>query len=211
MKLALLIACMFFVNGASAQSQTVTMGGRYGLTFSDLVLDPKPEGNSDWKSVMSFAIGGELNLWLTPQFAIAPQVLYVSRVSEFEEPSFDGFSFSNSILTRYLELPIYAKLQLGDEQVRPYIFAGPSIGLLLSATSRTTRNGKDEDMDAKDDFSDTEIGLQGGVGIRVQVDKNTELIADAGYHYGLTDLTEAPVSTLKHRGFRIMTGALFKL
>jgi hypothetical protein len=184
-----------------------------GLTYSDLFIDPQPEGGANWKSVMSFALGGELNFWLTPEFAMAPQLLYVSRVSESEEQDFGLFKFSQSIHTTYLEMPVHAKLQIGDEQVRPYVFAGPSIALLLSATSSMTQNGNEEDQDAKDDFPDTELGLQGGVGISLQIDKRSELIADAGYHYGLTDLTkgEAEGFTVKHRGFRLMAGVLLKL
>jgi hypothetical protein len=200
---------------AAAQKSLITMGGRLGATYSSFAIDPEPDGvNTEF--TLGFAIGGEMNFWLNEQFAIAPQLIYNQKGSRHEF-NFGGglFSSISDITVSYLELPIYAKLQLGDDRVRPYIFGGPAIAVLLAANEKQTSNGKTDNRSIKDDFPGLDININAGAGMSVELNSGFELVMDAAYCFGLTDLAEDDQpggGSVKafHRSVRVMGGLLLR-
>jgi hypothetical protein len=89
----------------------------------------------------------------------------------------------------FLEIPVFLKLALGTS-VRPYVFAGPSFGFLLSSKGEFTVNGDVFKGDLKDITKSFDVGLGFGVGISFPFGK-TSVFVEGRYTLGLTDLFNA--------------------
>ena len=116
----------------------------------------------------------------------------------------------------YLEIPILAKLCLPMPAMNPYIYVGPSIGILLSSKYQhkiTASNGEGENTteDIKEHINGTDVGLAFGAGIILPMG----LLFDLRYTLGLSTIAkEEPGSAtpdIKNGVFTIMVGWGLKL
>jgi hypothetical protein len=130
---------------------------------------------------------------------LQPEVLYSSKGSEASD-EIEDFTLSLD----YLEVPILvgAAFPIENSAVKPMIFAGPSVGFLLSCDS--------DGSDCKDEAKSVDFGLVFGGGIQFALE-NLNLILDGRYNLGLTnidDTGEADIS-LKNRAWQFMAGVGF--
>jgi hypothetical protein len=119
----------------------------------------------------------------------------------------------------YLEIPVLAKLCLPMPIINPYIYAGPSIGVLLSAKyhHRVAATGggqsgtEDTTMDVKDNVKSTDVGLAFGAGMSLPMG----LLVDLRYTLGLSTIvkeeTGSTTPNVKNGVFAIMVGWGLKL
>lgn len=150
------------------------------------------------KSTLSIGAGGLLRFSPSPRFSVQPELQLVLKGAA------DNDSDSKVKLT-YLEFPILALYRPpATGTVSPCFFAGPALGLLLSA--------KEGDDDIKDLVESTDFGLVFGAGIDVKT-KGTGIVNLSGrYTLGITDIEkEFDDYAVKNGAFLITVSYLFPL
>ncbi len=135
---------------------------------------------------------------------IEPEILYSRRGTMWEIDEANKIEY----LLDYVEIPILLKLNiLPVGPVRPVLFAGPSLGVLLNATGRMTGI---EDTDIDDMFEKTAWAAVFGGGLDFKM-AGIALSIDGRYHMGLTNIAADTVEgeTVKNKGFSVLVGIGF--
>jgi hypothetical protein len=182
----------------------------------------------------TFGIGGVVEYWVTPIFALQVNALYNQKgvgidgnINETLEEQGIPFSLKvtaeETIKLSYLSFPVLAKVAFG-ENIKPYLIAGPEIGILLSgkdyakATSEAEAMGmkigpitEEQDTDIKDQLESLDFAINFGAGVLIPLGV-VEIFVDAQYSLGLTKINKEDFSyrgDLKNRVFIINAGMLF--
>lgn len=160
-----LIPVAMLVIGYFSQAYS-QVGIRAGVNISkqqfdqgDLDVDPESKFGLDLALIAELPIG--------PAFAISPEFHWLQKGAKIED--LNG-SFSESSRTfNYLEIPVLAKFKFGAEDANAgfFLFAGPSLGYLFSATDKDG-DGNTNDIDL-DDYKRTELGAHIGGGIKLGI------------------------------------------
>jgi hypothetical protein len=90
--------------------------------------------------------------------------------------------------------------------------AGPEVGMNVAAKTKTTIEGEEETEDFNN-WADTNFGINFGAGIAVPA-ANGELIFDARYNLGLTDMDTSEGDedvTIKTNGIQLLIGYNFSM
>jgi hypothetical protein len=116
------------------------------------------------------------------------------------------------VVSTYVEVPLFVKYTALPEGVRPYLLAGPSVGLLQSATREwTVSNQAVQSEDVKDLFNGTDFSLCVGAG----VGRNfgwAHVFIEGLYAFGLTDINkEGAADVNKTRDLRFRIGVALRL
>ena len=105
----------------------------------------------------------------------------------------------------YIDIPILAKFSLPTEsEFVPYAFAGPSIGILLSAKYEVVNI----EEDIKDETKNIDYGIVLGAGADYKIGAGC-LLLDVRYSYGLTTIVDAEGdedAEAKNTGIMFMIG-----
>jgi hypothetical protein len=126
---------------------------------------------------------------------------------------------NDNISLSYLEIPIVAKMMFGNGDIHPYVFAGPSIGLLMSASEDVDGNVAPV-ADLKSSANAIEFAINFGGGIVFQAGNSSRFFFDAGYSAGVTsafksnprtDKTFVDLSSAKSGDVRVAIGMLWEL
>ena len=140
----------------------------------------------------------------------------------------DGPSASGTAdwTSSYLEIPLLAKVSFGEGAVRRYLFAGPSIGFMLSNFEKLHNTGyrpfpygvgvNDTTVDITDSTTKIDFSIVAGAGISLKLASGTELFLDAGYAFGLTNTDnyyydKASGLNIYSRDIRLAAGVLFPI
>lgn len=217
MKKALLpaVVLVLFLSSTSLAQLPFKLGIRAGLNIAGLSWDPALPSGVDNSSRIGFKFGAMAEMGFIPMFALQIEPMYVQKGGKLSLP---GQEITNKLT--YLDIPILLKLKLPvPGPVTPYAFAGPSIGILLSASSET--GGQDTDI--KDQLSSTDFGLDFGAGVAFDVAPLVSLMLDARYSLGLSDIfgdtgkqdwaqeTGIVGQKIKTTGIQIIAGVMFGL
>ncbi len=213
----LVLSCAFgWVMPASAQIRLGVIGG---LNLARLNAGADPELDSFISNLTAFAGGGVVQFRLTENLALQFEPMYLQKGARVEGSFGDSDSDSSLIFNvnvkarlNYLELPAMLKLALGAGTTRPYIMAGPMLGLRLSAKetgSYSISGAKQEyDLDIKDQTKSLDFGAGFGAGVSFLAGKNS-IFVQGRYALGLANISNDPddsESKLKTRGIQIMAG-----
>lgn len=217
MKKALLpgvVLVLFFSSTALAQLP-FKLGVRGGLNIASLSWDPALPAPVESSSRTGFKFGAMVELGFIPMFALQIEPMYVQKGGKINVP---GQEITNKLT--YLDIPILLKLKLPlPGPLTPYAFAGPSIGILLSASSESGG----EDTDIKDQLSSTDFALDFGAGAALDVAPLVSLMLDVRYSLGLSDIfndtakqqwtqeTGIAGQKVKTSGVQIVAGLMFGL
>ena len=114
----------------------------------------------------------------------------------------------------YISVPvlfIYA-FQNGQNQVQPYIFAGPSIGFKSSGKLTGEQSGVSVDIDVSDSVKTTDFGAVFGAGINIPAGMNT-IFLEGRYSLGFSDINNSTdtfgTGTIKTKGIQFFAGIRF--
>ncbi|MEW6511534.1 MAG: porin family protein [Bacteroidota bacterium] len=201
---------------ASATAQIEFGAGlKLGLNFGTLSLDPETLNPGVTKSgKMGFMVGGVAELGFAKMFYVVLEPTYVGHGCEFSQgPAKQTLSYN------YLNLPFLFKVKFLKGMVRPYGFAGPSFGILLSSKSKTEGAGPgfDGESDLKDFTEGTNFAIDFGGGAEINIIPKLGLTADVRYSLGLSDINKTPAAPgaqalkIKTRGFQVLLGAIVHL
>ncbi len=174
--LALLVAAP-----ASAQHYAGVVGG---INLAKLA----PEEESDQISSKLFpGVGAVLGIKLAEDTYLHVQPMYLQKGAKLEAADPQPGSLEATLTTSYLEIPIFLKREFGSSTTRPYLLAGPTVGIMLKSVADFTLTDQEEEVDLDDvtESYDVGIALGGGVSIPVQ---NNSVFFEGRYVLGLTDV-----------------------
>lgn len=174
------------------------VGPKFGIKAGVNLADQSvsAEGLSVDLSSKTGIIGGAFVAFSAgPRLSIQPELLFSQKGSKLS-------LFGSEAKTKmdYLEIPVLLKLKLGlpTAPTAPFLFAGPSFGILASAKQEAL--GMEEE-DVKDAFKSTDVGLAFGAGLDAG-----KITLDARYTLGVTDIDEASGVSTKNNTITLMVG-----
>ncbi len=219
-----LLVCFTLVAipGAFAQPN-IGIGAKVGLNIANASFSPDLPAGITKSTRMGFMFGGVVEIGFAGPLSIQAEPMYVQKGNVVEGPLFvdqtTGFPVTgkNTSKLALFEVPILLKAKFPAGPVKPYVFAGPSIGFILSATETDEPQGfPSTDTDIKSTLNSTDFGLVFGAGAEFKVAPLVALTLDARYSLGLTDLSkgvpgEVTHTSVKTTGIQILAGVLFHL
>lgn len=110
------------------------------------------------------------------------------------------FAFEEKL--NYLTIPVNANWHFGSTRKWNLNF-GPSIGFLLSA--------KDNNTDIKNLANGTQVGLNVGIGYKIEISNDFSILVDYQSISGLSDVSKSSASTIKNSYGAFNLGAVLKL
>ncbi|MBU1097037.1 MAG: PorT family protein [Bacteroidetes bacterium] len=178
-KILLIFLCL---NTASAaQVKVGLLGGiNHSNIFSDKSITPK------FTSTNNAAIGGIINLDLFDSFSLLLEPGYIEKGADYNFPSDLKTIFSLSM--SYIEIPMLLKYTTGGI-IRPYIIAGPILGLNLSSELEMGLAGFHVNVETKDMTRTINIGLALGCGLEYTTER-INLFIETRYNYSFNDISK---------------------
>jgi Outer membrane protein beta-barrel domain len=163
--------------------------------------------------------GGVLELDLSPTLALAIRPMYVGKGTDIKsmpglgDVSAHGVGSYARTELGYIELPLLVKYSIPTGgAARPYLIAGPSLGLLQRAegvSKFASAAGKREDI--KKDFKSTDVSLNAGAGVGANVGQ-AHIFAEGLYAFGVTNINKDKAEgTGKNRGLQFRVGITLRL
>jgi len=203
----------------AVHAQETYVGILGGLHFADskLVFANDPTSNHDIQARTLFGVGGFFGLSLNEYMSVRFEPMFLQKGGSYTKPS----SPSMDIKTSQLELQLLLKAGMG-EKIRPYIFAGPSMSIVLDANVTIDAAGRLFEGDFMKVLKGTEYGAVFGAGVSAPVWAGSVFI-EGRYAFGFSNMMKGgtydvtsgsitmPVDTqpgddLKTMGFQIMIG-----
>ncbi|HWF44617.1 MAG TPA: porin family protein [Candidatus Kapabacteria bacterium] len=222
----------FFAVPTFASAQDMMIGLRGGVSLANQHYDNLPDGESISGRMLGLG-GGQFDYHFNNSWALSIQLLYDQKGGEADMKSFPyGYDGSDGIADwtiTYIEVPILAKVNFGNGIVRPYLFAGPSIGYLLSNTETVQASGQtfipngvgtsyrvDTSVSITDYTNKIDLSITAGAGIILELAQGPEFFVDASYAFGLTNSDHyswdnAEGIYVYSRDIRISAGVLFPI
>ncbi len=115
---------------------------------------------------------------LSDILAVQPEALFAMKGAKYEA---EGLKSQEKV--NYIEVPVLVRATMPNEsKVKPSVFLGPAIGILLS---NKITNG--EEIDIKDDTKSIDIGVVAGAGVEYVLENGCVLL-DARYEMGLSSI-----------------------
>ncbi len=182
MKKLILLAGMILMLGVAASAQQTTVGVtgkglKLGFDIADISTD-YAELNDFLDSRTGFSAGAFLTYKLNRQFAVQPEILYVTKGA-----AKDLFFFNAHLNLDYLEIPVLLKFDFTpDGNMRPNLFVGPALGVLLASKFHIIN----ETYDIKDYTKSMDVSLVFGGGIDYR-----RVTFDLRYTLGLSGIVDA--------------------
>jgi len=196
----LLLVLMF---STSARSQSIALGIEGGINIANVNVTP----TTTTSSKTGLLIGGLIDINITPTITITSGARYLTK----------GWNNTNGGITYnvklgYLEFPALLKVKFPLTEVKPYLIAGPTLGIKLSANEEASDGTQTQDTDISSLVESTDFGLLFGAGIDFKVGNKTSLFFQPAYSLGLTNvLKNSTTTTIKNYGFQITGGVKFSL
>ncbi|MGD1044549.1 MAG: porin family protein [Bacteroidota bacterium] len=181
----------------------ISKGIKGGLNFATVGGSDAPTGTT---SNTGFAAGVFAEISLPGPISIQPEVLYSVKGYKLDVPGIGSKTGTYS----YVDIPVLAKFSLPLPILKPFIFAGPSFGFLMSAKEKTDNTflGTSNEVDVKDNTTGTDIGLVIGVGAKLSLIV-FDLTVDARYNMGLSTLDKSGNAKVYNRVFAVYVGIEF--
>jgi hypothetical protein len=192
----------------------VRAGGVGGVALSSLSTN---ETGTKLGTLTRWGMGGALELDLSPTLALASRPMYIGRGTDIKTlPELGDISalgkdsYARTKLD-YIELPLLIKYSLPAGEMRPYIIAGPVLGLLQRAKGVSKfGSAAEEREDIKKDFKSTDVGINVGAGIGANLGQ-AYVFAEGLYGFGLTNINKDKTEeTGKNRCSQLRAGVTLR-
>jgi hypothetical protein len=136
-------------------------------------------------------LGGiQFDQYLDDKLAISVQALFDQKGAHAEMYGLaDGPLPSGTAnwTGNYIEIPLLVKMRTGVKPWRPYIFAGPSIGFLLSNIEHSENSGFPPSVNITDSTNKIDFSIVVGGGVSVTLISGPILFLDVSYAFGLVN------------------------
>ena len=211
MKKILLISLVMLLAVSASFAQ---LGIRGGINLGTIGGDDKTQNGIDPTTKVGLTAGITYHIGLIMGLSIQPEVLYVQKGAIYEgSASFGNYSMSQkaTFTGDCIDIPVLARFNLPMPVLSPYIEAGASYSILLSAKQKieTTTNIPGQtsgttETDIKDQLSKSDLSLIIGVGVEFLI-----LEVDARYIMGMTKLDKDGLYKAYNRGIMLTAGVRF--
>jgi len=210
-----------------AFAQTFSLGGKVGLAYSG-ISSPGGISLADQyiNSYGGWDAGIVTNIGFKNGFSIQPELSYVEKGFKIDE----GWNvpilgidvpLGTKVITklRYIEMPILAKYSFGNDKIKGYVLAGPTLGYAASAAAKTYASfiinfALNEISIPLSSIGGQrfEMGGMAGIGTSIAAGKST-IFLDVRYAQGFTDINKVPLIDLniKNHRFGVNAGFLIPL
>lgn len=218
LSLLLFLLCWGALHQGNAQ---VAIGLRGGINFASQSVKGNLLDSFSVDNVKGISGGIHAEIFVNEFFAIQPEVQFVQRgkkaLSTLHE---GGVSFQRTTTEKisYLEIPVLAKVKLGNDFIKGNFFAGPSFGYALSGTEQetTTINGGERVEENAFDFENSnykrlDVGALAGLGVSVHFE-GFSVFADYRYLFGIANLNKGDGEvTVRNRGSNLGVGIAYEI
>lgn len=188
MILAALMSFALLVNGAATSAEEIYGGFKGGVNIANQSADPSDSELSDSRTGM--AIGGYVGIPVNPMFAVQPEALFTMKGDQGDIAGSTGSTKLN-----YIEVPVLARVNfMTDAAAHPAIYAGPSVGVNISAKSEM-EGATESSVDIKDSVKPIDFGMVIGGGITFPVGQAKRNVGlDLRYTMGLSNINDVEAS-----------------
>ncbi|HWF44618.1 MAG TPA: porin family protein [Candidatus Kapabacteria bacterium] len=229
----LVIVFLAGVIASSGQAQQMMLGVRGGINN---VIDINSLPFESLTSHTCIFAGGQVDYQFNTMWALSLQALYYQKAAHGTgyANAYTGYRGYADWTMTYLEIPLVGKVNFGHSIIRPYIFAGPSFGVLLSSIEKVHTGGgsgipnglgntshndgikNDTTINLTNSITKIEYSILVGAGISVFFASGFQLFVDAGYAFSATNIDNYPwdkaYSTYEYPlDLRLATGVLFPI
>ncbi len=223
----ILFVALITLFGNSFTYAQVALGLKVGANFGNVhTTQALNDLTPDFKYATGAVAGGVAEISFGKYFAVQPELNWVQKGFRFSEAvdipvgKIDiPAGVEATIKTNYLELPLLAKVKLGNDIIQAYAVLGPSVGYAMNGKLITrTRLFFEFDPIRTNlnfdnlDYNRFEVAAVGGLGLQVNFNGG-KWFADARYTQGLTELYNFPIvnEQIKNRGVALSTGVMINL
>jgi hypothetical protein len=172
-----LLLILFIATAALAKEGALSYGPKFALNFAS-------EGGDNTSSVKSstkFGIGGFVTYDLQYPIVLQGEVLYNRKGCDIT-----AYNPTVTVTGSYIDIVALAKYKIQMEgDIKPSVFAGPSLGFLLSANY----NQGGTTTDITSDAAGTDFGLVIGAGAGFKAG-NGNVLFDLRYYLGLSNVNK---------------------
>lgn len=204
-KLTLMLFAMALLgelNNSVYSQPNFGLGVETGINLAN--INVTPAFNTSGRT--GLMIGAFADIGLSRTIYIRPGLRYVSKGFS---STVNGISFTERLT--YLEIPAFLKVSFPLTEIKPYLIAGPTIGIQLSANEEATDGLQTQTSDASSIYESVDFGLFFGGGIDFNVASKIDIFAQTGYSMGLSNIAKAQNVTGKNYGFQVIGGVKFGL
>jgi hypothetical protein len=110
----------------------------------------------------------------------------------------------------YIELPLLLRTTAHALGLKPFLFVGPKIGLLLTATAMEKTGNQSNRYNEKRATRPVEVSVDGGIGIELEIQSAWVAFASLRYSLGLTDIDKSS-GVWTSRDTQLILGTKFSL
>lgn len=187
MKRLIIITTLILITATSSAQKGISLGFRGGVNFSTIRTAETVDENKVAIG-MNFALPMELSFGKL--FSFQSELHFIQKgISTNLNNAVLPINKKSRSLTNILELPVLAKLKLGNEAFKFYVVAGPSVGVSLSKYNINIedgdRNRSKEKFDTQGLVQDNRLEIGGvfGIGTEIGIKGSlNKLILDARYN-----------------------------
>jgi len=152
----------------------ISVGAKAGVNLANVNGDVD---NTDMK--VGFHVGGYVNVAFSDALSLQPELLFNSVGYKYTVSNgFDEADVTSNL--NYISIPVSLMYSFGPVNLH----AGPQLGFLMSAKTKSDFDGFD-DQDLKDDLKSTDLGFNVGAGV-----KFGNLNVTARYTIGLSNIAD---------------------
>jgi opacity protein-like surface antigen len=190
----IILIAVFFVPPVQAeQMKPVSLAIKGGVNPAFQELDPDPDNRDG--NLMGFGGGAALGMNFGPYFSLDADLLFVRKGGRYEDRYRNGNEmdsedrvFKSKIALDYIVLNPLFRIGPDTKGARPYFMAGPEFGFLVSAEWTYENDLGKSTQDAKDDFKETDFGVNLGGGIEMPMSATSSFFVEGRYSLGMTDV-----------------------
>ena len=200
----------------SVSTAQVKFGATYGITSSNMSVDPEDPDDLSSDSKLGFTIGGVIEYPINDNLNLRSGLSITQKGSEFNADIL-GIKLESSTNLLYLTIPVLAQYKLNSAGNTLYGLGGLDIGLLMSADLESKITGEflwisfdsDTSFSIKDSLSSTDIALNIGAGYMMERGYS-KIYVEILYSLGLLDIDSVDDDVaLKTKGIIVGVGYIF--
>jgi hypothetical protein len=209
MKSLLIVLCVLCLSLTAMAETPLSLGGQMGISFASMSISPNQTSTS---GRTTFGVGGVFEIGISQLFWLQPEVMYSSGGVKTTDPN-NGDPVVVNYNYNWIEVSPLVKLKFGHKDWKPYVFAGPKVGILTGASYDASQGTATQSGDLKDYTESLNLAIDFGAGTDFYLDKETSLFGDLRYSIGLTNANKRAGSSVsvKTSAFMIMFGAKFRI
>jgi hypothetical protein len=162
----------------------LVVGGGFNSSFTS-----QDGGGAEISNRPGFNLGVGYEFELAPSFVLLPELSLETRgeVYHLDASPFGAMDLRVKLL--YLQVPVFLMFKAPVAVMTFNGFAGPALGILLSAKREVEAGGEVETTDMKDETESFDFGIEAGLGVEMPAGPGSVFVRPS-YYLGLVKLAD---------------------